>query len=148
MQFHGKRRFPTSLVHFESLQPRLFICRNNLAEMSWIGEDIDAHDWVPPSRDQLEPFKHRLNERFEIATQQDMKELFVGWPNNIVEEWAVDYNPEFRLKFDIFYDIALAAATMETVLHIACHGICSIDWYDYLDAYLQAQTMYKLKEGI
>ena len=144
MKFLGRRKFVSNLVKFESLQPKLFTCRNTLQQLSWVGDDLEVNEWLPPSRDQLDPFCQSLNEVYGRSTHEMMRELFIKWPQGVIEEWAEDYNSEFRLKFDIFYE----SATMETTVYIWCAGVCEIDWHEYLDSYHQALTMHKLKEGL
>lgn len=143
MKFLGDRQFSRHLVQF-NLTPILFTSRNALREVVYPGPHVASNEWFPLSRDQLEPFKRSLNDTYGKADHDMMRELFVEWPRNIIEEWSVDYNREFRLSFDIFYE----SATMETIAYIVCFGICEIDWHEYHDSFQQARTMQKLKEGL
>lgn len=148
MKFLGNRRFSRDLSGFESFNPRLFTSRNALQDISYPIHNLissrGSSRGYPPTRDQLEPFKRSLNDVYGKVDREMMRDLFVDWPRNVVEEWAEDYNREFRLSFDIFYE----SATMESIAYIACFGMCDIDWHEYLDSFQQARTMQKLKEGL
>lgn len=122
----------------------LFKSRTKLEDFSWSGDDAAINKWIPPGRDQLEPFAQGLKEQFGVSDSDDMRLIFANWPADPVEEWAEDYNTEFRLDFEPLYD----AHTMEAFLYICCWGVYNMDWKEYLDGFQQAQTMAKLKEGL
>lgn len=122
---------------------QLFHSRNRLRDMGW--PEIEATVANSPSRTKsLNEIANYLNDTYKKTSHDMMKELFDGWPANELEEWTVDYNTEFMLKFDAIYE----HATLETTLFIKVYGITNISWIEYAYTYDQAQTMLKLKSGL
>jgi len=122
----------------------LFHCITSISELSWDPQEIAINNYLPPARDKIDSFIEGLNQSCGVIQQSEMSALFPGWPIGIVEEWAVDYNDEFLLKFDAFYE----ASSMETKIYIKAFGESNVSWYEYADSYRQALTMMKLREGL
>ena len=113
--------------------------------MSWDGiEIVEALDFISPRPEEMQKYVDKLMAGLSKLENTEMANFFSDWPMSPIEEWAVDFNTEFMLK----YDLAYQADTMETMLFIRAFGVTSVDWHEYVSTYGEAQTMYKLKSNL
>ena len=123
----------------------MFKSRNIIAELSWGHLSYKGiGNWPGPTRDRLEEFRNYWSNTLSNVNVEQMPEIFDGWPRNAIEEWATDYNYGFYLRYDVFY----SASSLESVVVVNGFGLSSLDWREYQESYLEAQTMHKLKENI
>ncbi len=147
MKFTGIREYPDSLMPLQigNCFAGFFLrSRNQINELSWGGTFPGITGWVHPDREQLEAFRRALDNSYSTVDGDTMAVLFEDWPRNSIEEWAVDYNHSFHLRYNVFYD----AQTLETQVSVSGFGIHSLDWNEYHESYRQATLMHKLKENL
>lgn len=107
----------------------------------WNGRIItNAH--MPDAK--FEGLKKYLESILHQVDNDIMKNYFIDWPQNKIEEWAVEFNDSFTVKFDIYYN----TDPMVQQLDIKAFGNISHNWIEYEDAYQQAYTMMKLESNL
>ena len=146
MIFTASREFPTNMLPVSFMPTAvgmLFRCSQTLQELG-LPVPLSLQRIDDQEGEHFEAMVYDLNKEHKEIYHNDMSIIFPGWPSNVVEEWAVDYNNSFMLKFDVFY----MPPTMNSSLYVKAFGISNVDWPEYQDTYKQAITMEKLRSNI
>lgn len=149
MNFLGPRQYPTDMlpVSFKGRHQLglLFRSENRLdGDLSYLPQEISMDAGIPPGRRNLEGYMRHLNMQFAVVQPLAMMDLFDGFPSGPLEEWALEYNHEFILEFNGYYD----PAPMHTIIICKALGETNVHWTEYADTYRQALTMEKLSSGL
>lgn len=144
---NGSRQFPTDMMPVSFNGHRqlgmLFRCSNMIDDLTCWFEYIKTTG-SKPIPECLGDYVDFLNETYSHVEHDGLRELFPDWPRNVVEEWAIDYNNSFMLKFDNFYQ----ADTLQTTIYVKAFGVSNVSWPEYQDTYKQALTMEKLRSNL
>lgn len=147
IRFGGIKQYPETLTPAEfngKWTSAIFSSSNTFDQIGWDPADIEDNPLFPPQRGNFGQFAQGLNEEYGHIDFNIMKEIFLDWPTNLIDTWAIDFNDSFMLDFDVFYK----ALTMETAIHVTVYGITNVNWHDYQDSYQQALTMLKLSSNL
>lgn len=118
----------------------IFKSLNHPTQVDWnLNDDIFTYD-----RTRMETTRDALNEVFHDIDHEKMRNLFDGWPKDILEEWAVDHHNYFHLEFDIFY----SATTLDIAMSVSAFGYRSTDFSSYYSSFHEAYTMHKLSSNL
>jgi len=85
-----------------------------------------------------------MDNEFYYVHHPRMKCLFPDWPRTTIEEWAVDFNHSFMLKFSSYMEPQLFGF----IVHIKAFGLPNVEWDEYTDKFYQAATMEKLRKDL
>lgn len=122
----------------------MFYSSCNARSLFWQTDGYVLDDALTVNRYNLNEVRKNVNEMYGVVGPETMSQIFLGWPNNDLEEWAVETNHTFSLQFELAY----SHATMETTLFVRCLGASNMPWDEYVELYQEAQTMHKLRSNL
>jgi len=146
MKFLGSRLYNDQLLidPYNTNRCHLFVNQNHLGHINWGEYQESINPYNISSMQYIKKLVEQMNQVYSKCSSHIMNDLFPTWPDDPIEEWAIENNDYFELEFDSFYD----SQSISFIIYIRCFGHHSMDPYEYMDSYYQSLTMRKLSSNI